>query len=203
VRQDSAVHFQEVSAETIEVHVGDIYSTPSPKRTLIFISADFNEFKEEIQVFEETLEKLGELYGGIECFSSYHSQLFQERKEKIQESALYIGIFGDDCGLIDRNTQKPLIELEYEVAKAQNIPCLIYFKQSQLSHKQIFEETTHLNYEVFKNRVVENGIVKFFQDTNRLEQEFIRDFIKNLRDFLFEKVEINQYYCVEPPLISK
>jgi energy-coupling factor transporter ATP-binding protein EcfA2 len=193
VRQDSAVHFQEVSAETIEVHVGDIYSTPSPKRTLIFISADFNEFKEEIQVFEETLEKLGELYGGIECFSSYHSQLFQERKEKIQESALYIGIFGDDCGLIDRNTQKPLIELEYEVAKAQNIPCLIYFKQSQLSHKQIFEETTHLNYEVFKNRVVENGIVKFFQDTNRLEQEFIRDFIKNLRDFLFEKVEINQY----------
>lgn len=180
----------------VDVHVGDIYSTPSPKRALIFISADFNEFKEEIQVLEETLKKLGQLYGGIEYFSSHHSQSLQERREKIQESALYIGLFGDDCGLIDRDTQKPFIELEYEVVKAQSIPYLIYFKQSQLAHRQTFPTATDLSYEALKKRIIENGLVKFLKDINRLEQEFVSDFIKILRELLFDKVEINQYNLV-------
>lgn len=185
--------------ENSTIH-GDLIFAPqqqldkaSSKRALIFISADFNEFKEEIQLLEEILEKLGELYGGIDYFSSHHSHSLQERREKIQQSTLYIGLFSDNCGLIDGDTQKPFIELEYEVAKAKSISCLIYFKQSQLSHKQTFQEITYLNYEAFKNRILENGLVKIFKDINRLEQEFVSDFIKILRQFLFEKVEINQY----------
>jgi len=95
--------------------------------------------------------------------------------------------------LIDRETQKPFIELEYEIVKAQSIPCLIYFKQSQLAHRQTFTITTDLTYEALKKRITENGVVKFFKDINRLEQEFVSDFIKILRELLFEKVEIKQY----------
>ncbi|WP_293139799.1 NACHT domain-containing NTPase [Okeania sp. SIO3I5] len=155
------------------------------------MSADFNEFKREIQILEETLDKLGELYGGIEYFSSHHSQLLQERREKIQESVLYIGLFGDNCGLIDRETQKPFIELEYELAKAQNIPCLVYFKQSQLSPQQT--ETTNLNYEAFKNGVIDNSVVNFFENIDRLEQTFVSDFIQVMRELLFDKIDINQH----------
>ncbi|KAB8320491.1 CHAT domain-containing protein [Tolypothrix campylonemoides VB511288] len=170
-------------------------ATPSPKRALIFISAEFNEFKQEIQVLEETLDKLAELYGSIEYFSSHHSQSLQERREKIQESALYIGLFGDNCGLLDRQSQKPFMELEYEVVKTKNIPCLLYFKQSQLSNKQTFEETAELNYEAFKKfkkRVIEKEFVNFLDNLNQLEQEFINDFIKLLRGTLFNKVDRNQ-----------
>lgn len=116
--------------------------------------------------------------------------MLQERREKIQESVLYIGLFGDNCGLIDRETQKPFIELEYELAKAQNIPCLVYFKQSQLSPQQT--ETTNLNYEAFKNGVIENDVVNFFENIDRLEQIFVSDFIQVMRELLFDKIEINQ-----------
>jgi CHAT domain-containing protein len=167
-------------------------ATPSPKRALIFISAEFNEFKQEIQVLEETLDKLAELYGGIEYFSSHHCQSLQERRKKIQESALYIGLFGDNCGLLDRQSQKPFMELEYEVVKTKNIPCLLYFKQSQLSKKQTSQETIHRKYEVFKNKVLGNEFVKTFENINKLEQEFVIDFIKLLRGTLFNKVDINQ-----------
>ena len=160
---------------------------------LIFISADFNEFKREIQILEETLDKLGEIYSGIEYFSSHHSQLLQDRREKIQKSVLYIGLFGENCGSFDRETQKSFIELEYELAKAQNIPCFIYFKQSQLSPQQTFKKTTNLNYEAFKNRVIENGVVKFFENIDRLKQGFVSDFIQILRELLLDKIEINQH----------
>lgn len=94
--------------------------------------------------------------------------------------------------MIDRDTHKPLIELQYEAAKAQNIPCLIYLKQSQFSKKQTPQKTIYLNYEAFKNRVLENEFVKSFETINKLKQEFVIDFIQALRRTLFNKVDINQ-----------
>lgn len=71
------------------------------------------------------------------------SQL-EERIEKLQESALYIGLFGDSYGEIDGVSKKLFIELEYEEAKSHNIPCLIYFKKSQFSKKQEIQDSKNL-----------------------------------------------------------
>ena len=94
--------------------------------------------------------------------------------------------------MIDRDTQKPFIEFEYEAAKTQSIPCLIYFKQSQLSAKKTFQETTNSNYEIFKNRVRENDVVNFFANIKEFEQEFVIEFIKLLQGVLFDKVDLKQ-----------
>ena len=50
--------------------------------------ARFNEFQREMQILEETLDKLGEIYGGIEYFSSdrhsflKHSMWTNQEKHK-------------------------------------------------------------------------------------------------------------------------
>lgn len=93
--------------------------------------------------------------------------------------------------MIDRDTQKLLIELEYEVVKAQSIPCLIYFQQSQLSPNQTFQETTNSNYQIFKNKVLENEVVNFFVNIKEFKQKFVNEFIKLLQGVLSNNIDLN------------
>ncbi|MCA2553225.1 MAG: DUF4062 domain-containing protein, partial [Microcystis sp. M04BS1] len=187
----------------MEVHVGDknIYSTPSPKRALIFISSVVDELQQERQVLEATLEKLAEVYSGIEYLCSNPNQSLEERIGKIQESALYIGLFGDSYGLIDELTQKPFIELEYDEAKShkglpKNKLCLIYFKKSQFSNRQEIQDSNNSNYESFKRSLLENQAVNYFANIEELERVFIVDFIQALRVVLHEQLEFNKTNAV-------
>jgi hypothetical protein len=128
----------------------------------------------------------------MDSFSTNSSQSFQERTEKIQESALYIGLFGDSYGVIDEFSQKSFIELEYDQAQGNSIPCLIYFKQSQFSTRQETHDSNKLNYDLFKGKVLENQAVNYFENISELQQVFLVDFVQVLQGVLLEKIEFDQ-----------
>ena len=94
--------------------------------------------------------------------------------------------------MIDELSQKSFIELEYDQAQGNSIPCLIYFKQSQFPIRQETRDSNELNYDLFKRKVLENQAVNYFENSNELQQVFLVDFIQVLRGVLLEKIEFDQ-----------
>src|SRR5258705_444920 len=96
----------------------------------IFISSVYRELHEERHGLHEEIQKLQDLFVGMEFFGSDPSRPADYCVRKVEESDLYVGLFGDDYGSVDEATGISFTQLEYEAAAAKHIPCLIFFKGS-------------------------------------------------------------------------
>ncbi|MBV9959307.1 MAG: DUF4062 domain-containing protein, partial [Acidobacteria bacterium] len=149
----------------------------------IFISSVYRELAEERLALQEETQKLQDLFVGMELFGSDPGKPADYCVRKVEESDLYVGLFGDDYGSTDEATGKSFTQLEYEAAIARHIPCLIYFKGSISDNLATDEQLIPL-----KNRLRKEHIVSSFEDINDLKLKFFRGFIKVLREELFDKL---------------
>src|SRR6185369_9454385 len=150
----------------------------------IFISSVSGEFEGERQALREEIDKLHDLFVGMELFGSDPAKPANYCIDKVEESDLYVGLFGDRYGSIEEQTRKSFTELEYEAAINKSIPCLIYFKGVMPSDKEAMPSDTDSQH-AFKTRLQKNHIVYRFKDTHDLKLQFLIDFIKLLRGSLF------------------
>jgi len=148
----------------------------------IFISSVFREFSNERRALQEEINKLQDLFVGMELFGSDPEKPADYSVAKAQEADLYVGIFGDDYGSIDEVTGLSFTHLEYDAA-VKTIPCLIYFKQSLLGAEKSAPALAKL-----KERLRQRHIVYTFKDVSDLKLQFLVDFIKMLRGDLFDKI---------------
>jgi hypothetical protein len=148
----------------------------------IFISSVDAELHNERQALHQEIQKLQDLFIGMELFGSDPSRPADYCVSKVQESDLYVGLFGEDYGSIDEATGLSFTQLEYE-ATSDRVPCLIYFKES-ISDSAASDP----RFSALKNKLRTRHIVYPFKNTNDLKLQFLIDLIKLLRSELFEKI---------------
>jgi hypothetical protein len=93
----------------------------------IFISSVARELSEERRALQEEIQKLQDLFVGMEFFGSDPSKPADYCVRKVEASDLYVGLFGNDYGSVDEATGMSFTQLEYEAAASKHIPCLIFF----------------------------------------------------------------------------
>lgn len=147
----------------------------------IFISSAYLEFVDERLALNQEIEKLQDLFIGMEFFGSDPAKPAAYCVDKVRESDLYIGLVGRNYGSIDAASGMSFTQLEYESA-ADHIPCLIYFKES------VTDEGLDPLQITFRNELRTNHIVYAFKSTPDLRHQFLLDLIKLLRSELYEKI---------------
>jgi hypothetical protein len=146
----------------------------------IFISSVYRELREERGALLEEIQKLQDLFVGMEFFGSDPGRPADYCVRKVEESDLYVGLFGDDYGSVDEATGVSFTQLEYEAA-VNRIPCLIFLKTDAAADPDA-------RVLMLKERLRRNHIVYFFKNLSDLRHQFLIDFIKLLRGDLFDKI---------------
>lgn len=149
----------------------------------IFVSSVYHELSAERLALQEEIHKLHDLFVGMELFGSDPAKPADYCIQKVQESDLYVGLFGEDYGSIDATTGISFTQLEYEAAISKSIPCLIFFKASSPSRP-----STDPALAALKERLMRVHVIEQFTDSGSLKVQFLRRFIKLLREDLFDKV---------------
>jgi hypothetical protein len=149
----------------------------------IFISSVYRELSEERLALHDEIQKLQDLFVGMEFFGSDPSKPADYCVRKVADSDLYVGLFGDDYGSVDKATSMSFTQLEYEAAVSKQIPCLIYFKANITDSPR-----TDIRLASLKEKLRRNHIVYPFKDITDLKLQFLVDFIKLLREDLFDKI---------------
>lgn len=147
----------------------------------IFISSVYRELQPERRALQEEIHKLQDLFIGMEFFGSDPGKPADYSVRRVQESDLYIGLFGNDYGSVEPTSGLSFTQLEYEAA-IDRVPCLIYFKESNPDGAG-----TDARLTVLKDQLRTRHIVYTFKNTSDLKLQFLVDFIKLLRSDLFDK----------------
>ncbi|HMK24457.1 MAG TPA: DUF4062 domain-containing protein [Chitinophagaceae bacterium] len=153
----------------------------------IFISSVSEEFEEERAILNEEINKLQDLFIGMEFFGSDPAKPADYCREMAEQCDLYIGLIGLNEGSIDKESGLSFTRIEYDTAFNKNKPCLIYFKGSK-PVKRFKITTVESGYEKFKSLLLEKHTVYYFKDVTDLRVRFLNDFIKLLRAGLFHKI---------------
>ncbi len=148
----------------------------------IFVSSVSNDFEAERRALESGIRKLGELYDGMEYYGSDPRSAAAFDHGAVGGSDLYVGLFGDRFGSIDATSQKSFTELEYDAARAKQVPTLAYFSRGFLTGSEDPRQAA------FKQRVRQDQLGAVFHDAQELEVQFLIDLFKQIRGPLFAKM---------------
>ncbi|HVA48724.1 MAG TPA: DUF4062 domain-containing protein [Pirellulales bacterium] len=106
------------------------------RRLQVFVSSTYHDLIEERQAAVEAILAAGHIPAGMELFPSCDASQLQVIKEWIDESDVYLLIFGGRYGSIEPETGKSYSQLEFEYALQTNKPlfsCVI--KDDALEHR--------------------------------------------------------------------
>jgi Domain of unknown function (DUF4062) len=148
----------------------------------IFVSSVSSELDVERRALKNGIDKLGEIYVGMECFGSDPRSASVFDAAAVRDSDLYVGLLGDRFGSPEKVSGKSFTELEYETARGRGIPTLVYFNRAFLTGSEDPRQAT------FKQRVRQDQLGAVFQDAHELENQFLIDLFKQIRGPLFAKL---------------
>jgi hypothetical protein len=92
----------------------------------VFVSSTSADMKECRQAVLEQIVRRDLLFRGMEHFGASADQPSERIVEEVQESDVYLGIFGARYGSIDENSGLSMTELEFNEAEARGMPMLLY-----------------------------------------------------------------------------
>jgi hypothetical protein len=148
----------------------------------IFISSVSIEFDAERKALEREIHQLGEVYAGMEYFGSDPRTAVSFDDAAVSQTDLYVGLFGDKFGSTATESGKSFTELEYESARARQIPTLVYFKNAFVTAAEEPQQA------IFKQRVQAQQLGAVFKSVHELEIQFLIDLFKQSRGPLFAKL---------------
>lgn len=96
------------------------------KKYQVFISSTYEDLKEERKNVTETLLMMDCIPAGMEAFCAADEEQFEYIKKVIDLCDYYVLIIGKRYGSISPITGKSYTEMEYDYAKAKNIPVLVF-----------------------------------------------------------------------------
>jgi hypothetical protein len=94
----------------------------------VFLSSTYVDLQVEREAVRDAVLRLQHQFTGMEYFGSDPEKSLPASLSWLRWCAVYIGVIGHRYGSIDAMTGKSITRLEYEYAKAQGIPTLIYEK---------------------------------------------------------------------------
>jgi nucleoside 2-deoxyribosyltransferase len=155
------------------------------KKLQIFVSSTFMDLKEERQAAVEAILSSGHIPAGMELFSAGDESQMSVIKRWIDESDIYLLIFGGRYGSIDPISGKSYTHLEYEYALEKGKPLFaVVIDEKALEAKvkihgtSVIEQENTKQLKEFKTIVLKN-LVKFWEDKKDIKlaiHETISDF---------------------------
>ncbi|UUF15892.1 MULTISPECIES: DUF4062 domain-containing protein [Flavobacterium] len=155
------------------------------KKLQIFVSSTFIDLKEERQAAVEAILSSGHIPAGMELFSAGDESQMSVIKRWIDESDIYLLIFGGRYGSVDSLTGKSYTHLEYEYALEKGKPLFaVVIDEKALEAKvkihgtSVIEQENTKQLKEFKTIVLKN-LVKFWEDKKDIKlaiHETISDF---------------------------
>lgn len=144
------------------------------KKLQVFVSSTYTDLIEERQAAVEAILDAGHIPAGMELFKAGKSQMKTIQKW-IDESDVYMLIFGGRYGSIEEESGLSYTELEYQYALSKNMPVFaiimnndyLYIKASSCEKNIIFEKENIYKYNSFKDKV-ESNIVKYVSNIDQI-----------------------------------
>lgn len=155
------------------------------KKFQVFVSSTYDDLKEERQAAVEAILSSGNIPAGMELFSAGDESQMVVIKRWIDESDIYLLIFGGRYGSIEAVSGKSYTHLEFEYAIEKNMPIFaVVIKDDALENKVkangtfVIELENQKLLQEFKNVVLKN-LVRFWEDIKDIKlaiHETISDF---------------------------
>lgn len=159
------------------------------KKLQVFVSSTYTDLKEERQAAVEAILDAGHIPAGMELFKAGNESQLKTIYKWIDESDVYMLIFGGRYGSIESKSGKSYTQLEYEYALSKNIPVFaviltdsFLLRKTATLGKIVYEQDNTSLYDAFKTQVM-SKIIKFVDDEKDIKiaifatiQEFINDY---------------------------
>jgi nucleoside 2-deoxyribosyltransferase len=144
------------------------------KRLQVFVSSTFSDLREERQAAVEAILAAGHIPAGMELFAAGDESQMEVIKQWIDESDVYLLIFGGRYGSIDPKSGKSYTQLEYEYALSKSKPlfaCVI--KDGALEarvkkHGMEMLDKHRKEWEQFRD-LVQSKLVEFWEDSKDIK----------------------------------
>lgn len=144
----------------------------------VFVSS-VSALHEERSALQRQVTRLQEILVGMEYFGGDPERAALDAR-LVQESDLYVGLFGPHYGTPHPATGKSYTHLEYEAAHAHRIPCLLYFSPDG--------PVPDDNRQVQLKRLLRQRHTPYtYQSIHDLETQFLIDFVREVRGRLAYK----------------
>jgi hypothetical protein len=131
------------------------------KKLQVFISSTYIDLKDERQAAVEAILDAGHIPAGMELFKAGNEDQLKTIKRWIDESDVYLLIFGGRYGSVETESGKSYTHLEYEYAIEKGMPVFatvlsnswLYTKAAKIGKDNVFEQKEQDKYKQFKDYV--------------------------------------------------
>ena len=145
------------------------------KKLQVFVSSTYTDLIEERQAAVQAILDAGHIPAGMELFKAGKSQMKTIHKW-IDESDVYMLILGGRYGSIEKESGLSYTELEYNYALSKKMPVFaivleesfLFTKAASVNKNDIFEEDNIERYKLFKSFVVNENVVKFVSNIDKI-----------------------------------
>ncbi|MBD5401584.1 DUF4062 domain-containing protein, partial [bacterium] len=100
------------------------------KKCQIFISSTFEDLQSQRKKIIENILDMNHIPAAMEHFSSSNREAFEYIQNIIDLSDYIVLVIGDCYGSINDKTKLSFTEMEYNYAKQNSIPILVFIKES-------------------------------------------------------------------------
>lgn len=155
----------------------------------VFVSSTWEDMQSYREAVRGALNKAGCIPCGMERFSASAQSPLETCFEELEKSQVYICVLGMRYGSIDTESGKSYTELEYEKAKAMNLPILAFlidedkavFKKKDLDSEDMAIKMSKL--EEFKKRIKDSKEVTcaFFDSPASLSDLVFRSITSEIK----------------------
>lgn len=172
----------------------------------IFVSSTYQDLINYRNSVRLALQKMKCVVSGMEIFGSTSNSPLQECLQKVREADLFICIIAHRYGSIEENSQKSFTQLEFEEAKKNNIPILIYIidDNQPIIPKFIDEGIQREKLLEFKGYLRKIYTISTFNEPSDLSLQVSIDVSRELKkitnnrnledcDFIVSEINYNRY----------
>jgi hypothetical protein len=157
----------------------------------VFVSSTYEDlipYRNEVQ---RVLVRLEQIVKGMEYFGSNPKKPLDVCLETVKSCKVFVGIIGMRYGSVEKETKKSFTQLEYEEAKKNRIPILIYIidENHPISPKFVDKDENARRLSDFKDMLTQNHIVSYFNTPENLGQKLTSDLIDVLKSL--NQIEID------------
>ena len=139
------------------------------RRYQVFVSSTYNDLIEERAMVKKALLEMECFPAGMEEFPALDLNQFEYIKSQIDSSDYLILILGGKVGTINSETKKSYTYMEYEYAKKNGIPILVFIKKNE---KGLFceesEESRKESHREFLKEAQKDRICNYFDTKESL-----------------------------------
>lgn len=155
----------------------------SSKKYQIFISSTFNDLVDERNEVMKHILSLYHIPIGMEMFSADNAEQWETIKDTIDSSDYYVLIVGHRYGSLDK-TGMGYTEKEFNYAKSQGIPVLVFIREREVSIPEKKRDTDHKKLKklaAFIESAKDNKLVSFWKEKEDLALQVLLAFQKASR----------------------